>query len=77
MSENGDIIKVGKNGETEIVFTILGQPSSLAYKDGDNTFLISDFAHQSLFSREESTSLQIHNLISEYNDHAFLGPNSI
>ena len=34
VSENGDILKIGKKGETEIVFTILGQPSSLAYKDG-------------------------------------------
>ena len=34
LSENGDIFKVAKNGQSEIVFTILGQPSSLAYKDG-------------------------------------------
>ena len=59
------------------MFTILGQPSSLAYKDGENCFLISDFAHQSIFSREDSTNLQINNLINEYNDHAFLGPHSI
>ena len=77
VSENGDILKINKNGETEIVFTILGQPSSLAYKDGESTFLISDFAHQSVFSRQESANMQIHNLISEYNDHAFLGPHSI
>jgi hypothetical protein len=64
VSENGDILKVNEKGETEVVFTILGQPSSLAYKDGDNAFLISDFAHQSIFSRDEGTSLQIHNLIS-------------
>ena len=34
VSENGDIIKINQKGETEIVFTILGQPSFLAYKDG-------------------------------------------
>lgn len=51
VAENGDILRLNKKGETEIVFTILGQPSSLAYKDGENVFLISDFAHQSIFSR--------------------------
>ena len=77
VSENGDILKVNSKGEVEIFFTILGQPSSLAYKDGENTFLISDFGHQSLFAREESPNIQIHNLINEYNGHAFLGPHSI
>lgn len=33
-SENGDIIKINKEGQIEIVFTILGQPSFLTYKDG-------------------------------------------
>lgn len=33
VSENGDILKINKNGTVDIFFTILGQPSSLAYKD--------------------------------------------
>jgi hypothetical protein len=77
VAENGDILKLKKEGGVEVVFTILGQPSSLAFKDGDNLFLISDFAHQSIFSRDESSNLQINHLITEYNNHAFLGPNSI
>jgi hypothetical protein len=77
VAENGDILRINKKGEIEVVFTILGQPSSLAFKEGENVFLISDFAHQSIFSREENTNFQIHNLITEYNERAFLGPNSI
>ena len=77
VAENGDILKVNSKGETEVVFTILGQPSSLTIKNDDSTFLISDFAHQTVFSREESNNYQIHNLVMEYNDHAFLGPHSL
>lgn len=32
VSENGDILRISKKGEIEVVFTILGQPSSLAFK---------------------------------------------
>lgn len=64
ISENGDILKLNKNGGIDIFFTILGQPSSLAYKDVENVFLISDFAHQSIFAREETANMQINNLIS-------------
>jgi hypothetical protein len=66
VAENGDILRINKKGEINVVFTILGQPSSLAFKEGENVFLISDFAHQSIFSREENSNFQIHNLVSEY-----------
>lgn len=77
VAENGDILRLNKKGEVEVVFTILGQPSCLAYKEGEGVFLISDFAHQTIFSREESTNFQIHNMITEFNGRAYLGPNSI
>ena len=77
VAENGDILRLNKKGEIEVVFTILGQPSCLAYKEGQAVFLISDFAHQTIFSREESTNFQIHNMITEFNGRAYLGPNSI
>jgi hypothetical protein len=77
VAENGDILRLNKKGEIEVVFTILGQPSCLAFKEGEGVFLISDFAHQTIFSREESTNFQIHNMITEFNGRAYLGPNSI
>jgi hypothetical protein len=55
----------------------LGQPSSLAYRDAEEYFLVSDFAHQTVFAREDTKNEQIHNLITEYNNRAFLGPNTI
>jgi hypothetical protein len=61
----------------EVVFTILGQPSSLTYKDSEEYFIVSDFAHQSIFAREDTKNEQIHNLITDYNNRAFLGPNTI
>lgn len=39
--------------------------------------MIADFAHQSIFSREDAESEQITNLIAEYKNHSFLGPNTI
>jgi len=40
-------------------------------------FLIADFAHQSIFLREDNQVEQITNLITEFRDKAFLGPSSI
>jgi hypothetical protein len=59
------------------MFTILGCPSSIAYWNFGNSFLIADFAHQSIFKRDEQEVEQIHNLITEFNDKAFHGPSSL
>jgi len=38
---------------------------------------VSDFAHQSIFAREGEKNEQIHNLISDFNNRAFFGPNTV
>lgn len=60
-----------------MLFTILGCPSAIENYEISRGFVIADLAHQSIFLRDDSEVEQISNLITEFNEKAFLGPSSL
>lgn len=58
VSENGDVLKIQSeaepdNNDPEVLFTILGCPSAIAFRALNGSFLIADLAHQSIFLRDD------------------------